>query len=124
MRKITQIAIATQTPIEFEGVRQVEQEVVVTALCDDGTAWFIRPDSFEAKWDRLPDMPQDVIHLSDEEKQLLLSWKPNQLQGQLWDNAGLSESQYKRTLKSVQEKLGATSIDVCIALARESKLLD
>jgi len=40
-----------------DDVRDVESEFRVIALCEDGSLWTIRPDVFEAKWDRLPDIP-------------------------------------------------------------------
>ena len=59
MRKIVQIAVSTRAPeVDAEGSRDKAQEVVVTALCDDGTAWLIQPDEHEARWQRLPEIPQ------------------------------------------------------------------
>lgn len=58
MRKIVQIATAMQAPSKTrDDVRDVESEFRVIALCEDGSLWTIRPDVFEAKWDRLPDIP-------------------------------------------------------------------
>lgn len=64
MRKVIQVVIATQAPeLEEFGSRDKTQEVVVVALCDDGSSWLIRPDEHDALWKRLPDIPQqcDVI---------------------------------------------------------------
>lgn len=45
MRKIVQVAVAAQAPeMNGDGSRDKAQEVVVTALCEDGSAWLIRPD--------------------------------------------------------------------------------
>lgn len=60
MRKIIQLAAMMQAPqINRDDVRAVEDELRVVALCDDGSAWAIRPDSYQAQWERLPDIPQN-----------------------------------------------------------------
>lgn len=62
MRKIIQLAAATRTlSIDADGLRDLEQEVLVTALCDDGSAWFIRPGQDNSKWECLPRIPQHVL---------------------------------------------------------------
>lgn len=59
MPKIVQVAVAAQGPEKFEdGTRDKSQEVVVTALCEDGSVWMIRPDQHMARWERLPQIPQ------------------------------------------------------------------
>jgi hypothetical protein len=58
MPKIVQIAVAAQAPeVDKYGAREKAEEVVVTALCDDGSAWLIRPDESNASWARLPEIP-------------------------------------------------------------------
>lgn len=60
VRKIVQVATAMQAPSQTrDDVRNVEDEFRVVALCKDGSLWAIRPDTFEAKWDRLPDIPDE-----------------------------------------------------------------
>jgi hypothetical protein len=58
-RKVVQIAVTSRVPFEFDESRQTDQEVTLTALCDDGSIWSIRPDQFQAEWNRLPAIPQD-----------------------------------------------------------------
>lgn len=58
MRKIIQLAMACQAPYEdINNVRQIDDELVITALCDDGTAWLIRPDLAKPRWTALPIIP-------------------------------------------------------------------
>lgn len=60
MRKIVQLAVATQAPeTNRDDLREKGQEVIVTALCDDGSAWMIRPEEPRPTWGRLPDIPHD-----------------------------------------------------------------
>lgn len=60
MRKIVQLAVTAQSPTQTrDEVRDAETEVRVVALCDDGTTWMLKPDRYEAAWDRMPDIPQD-----------------------------------------------------------------
>lgn len=59
MRKIVQVAVATRVPeLDGDGLRDKSQEVVVTAVCDDGSAWLIRPEEHNPQWECLPQIPQ------------------------------------------------------------------
>lgn len=59
-RKIIQIAMTSQAPYTLDEEHDLEREVVISALCNDGTAWLIRPDAgSQAVWERLPPIPQD-----------------------------------------------------------------
>lgn len=59
-RKIIQIATTSQAlEKDVDGSRDSAKELVVAALCDDGSAWMIRPDVHQAQWERLPKIPQD-----------------------------------------------------------------
>lgn len=53
MRKIIQLSTTTTG----DGPRDAEQELVVAALCDDGSAWLIRPDHGNSRWESLPQIP-------------------------------------------------------------------
>lgn len=60
MRTIKQVTAVMQAPdLTRADGRDVEREFRVIALCEDGSLWTIRPDAFEAKWDRLPDVPAE-----------------------------------------------------------------
>lgn len=59
-RKIIQIATTTQAPEkDGDGIRESSKELVVTALCNDGSTWMIRPDVHQAQWECLPQIPQN-----------------------------------------------------------------
>jgi hypothetical protein len=59
MRKIIQLATTALPPRILDGIRHTDDEFVVTALCDDGTAWYIQPDHVDANWQPLPPIPRD-----------------------------------------------------------------
>ncbi|WP_144030388.1 hypothetical protein [Burkholderia sp. AU6039] len=57
MRKIIQLSMTTTG----NGPRDAEQELVIAALCDDGSAWLIRPDDGDSRWESLPEIPQGEL---------------------------------------------------------------
>ena len=119
MRKPIQITALRHDKLDENG-KVDEHRTEVVALCDDGTIWSLF-DTMEGEWVRVPDIPQD--QLSDEEQRLLRTWRPNQMPGELPRAANMDQSEYDRTLKSIQKKLGATAVSDCIKLAREQNLL-
>jgi hypothetical protein len=62
MRKIIQLSSTTYAvAIDGDGLRDAEQGLVVAALCDDGSAWLIRPDQTIPRWKSLPQIPQGEL---------------------------------------------------------------
>ena len=59
MRKIIQVSTTCQAPSQTrDEVREVADELRVVALCDDGSVWTIRPDTYEPQWEPLSAIPQ------------------------------------------------------------------
>jgi hypothetical protein len=59
-RVITQISAAS-SKVNQERRSSLDNDVVLFALCNDGTTWMLNPDESDPDWQPLPEIPQHDV---------------------------------------------------------------
>jgi hypothetical protein len=59
-RVITQITAAS-SGVNNERRSSLDKDVLLFALCNDGSTWMMNPDEFDPEWQSLPEIPQHEV---------------------------------------------------------------